>query len=168
MKTLLLALLTCGLLFPTMNAEAQSKDDAEMKVNFPKNKGYVQLIVGDEKTSQIILDLHKIVSISLHTYMLNSKIPILELTIDSLGNNSVRIYTVITAPAGNYVNGVKERMSGRVAEHGVTSAVSKQYPHTTHAHSIEYSAMNTNELRKAYSKLIKAWTSKKGDIIIVK
>jgi len=167
MKTLLLPLLACGLLFSATNVEAASTDDFSLNVEVPKNKPYVQIIIGCEKQSQIVLDLHKIVSISLHSYMLDDKIPILELTVDSMGNNSVRIYTVLKKSGGKYLSGVAERAASRAAERGALT-VSKQYPHTTHAHSIEYCALSKIEIQKAYAKLIKAWTNKKGDKITIK
>lgn len=117
----------------------------------------------------ISVPIRMISSVSIHHYLLNGKIPIAELTIDTTGNNSIRLYTVVSpsADAMNLVSIASEAFNGAKDLAGLPS-VAKQYPETTHAHSVEYNVSNVDVLKAAYASINKSIATGQGAKVTIR
>ncbi len=125
-------------------------------------------IVGDP-TGSICVPIRSINSVTIHHYLLNGQVPIAELTVDTSGNNSIRIYTVFspTADIGGLV-GIASGAAEEVKSVSGMPSVGKEYPNTTHAHSIEYCVSNENQLNSAYTSLKQCLSTGMGASISLK
>ncbi len=112
----------------------------------------------DPEEGMIYLRLDQIVSVSLHNYMLDGKIPISELTIDTTGNHSIRFYTSLVPS--------QKRVSDAINKRGLPQ-VGKQYPQETLSHSIEYYVDDPDTLRALYASLIHATKYFKTQKVII-
>lgn len=126
-------------------------------------------IFGSEKTAVTSIRLDAIVSVSKHSYLVNGGL-IREVTIDTKGNNSIRIYCI---NAHDKVSEMKGRASNaRALLDGKTSNASqlpsKSFPEGTYSHNIEYQVDSTTELDNIYESVINAVISNKGCIYKVK
>ncbi len=100
---------------------------------------------------------------------MNGKIPIAELTIDTFGNNSIRMYSTLSVGADVLdLGGMAKGLANEAQKEAGTPKVSKQYPTTTHAHSVEYSVSSYNQLKAIYASINKSLSTGKGAKISIK
>ncbi len=116
---------------------------------------------------EYVVALHSIASISTHEYVVDGVAKVFELTINTRGSATARIYyleALSTPPGGigeatigvvrDKINEVRERLDTA----GITNAVVKNYPTTTHAHTIEYRVASRQQVQKLYESALKSWT----------
>ncbi len=95
--------------------------------------------------------------------MLNGKIPIRELYIDTTGNAAIRIYTLIGAKdLGSNITDAIGRVQSGAQDRTGAPAVAKQFPQSTHSHCIEYSVSTVTQLDQVYQSVMKAWVTNQG------
>jgi len=122
--------------------------------------------------------LHAITSISIHDYTVEGGIQISEMVIDTLGNTEARFYFMQTSmqanaagmggPASTVVDAATSRgqdavtragtvAGGSVVDNAVNTSVIKNYPTTTHAHTVEYRVGSAAELTALFNSVETSW-----------
>lgn len=133
---------------------------------------------GNFPGGQILVPISKIAAIAQHKYLLDGQFTVYEVTIDVVGNSLTRIYYIepvaaTVAGATSFGTAAKERAKAvgeNVREKTGTSdldpetIVSKNYPTTTHAHTIEYRVKTLDELNTVYRSLSNALQRGKGRV----
>lgn len=146
---------------PTPSGTTSSRPDALWHCTLP---GGVYLVA-----------LRSIASISSHEYIVDGAARVTEVTVATNSSVEARFYylepaTVNPAP-GLGATAALEALQQRVvdataSQTGSTDAVwqkvIKNYPTTTHAHTVEYRLQSKQNLQQLYSSLEQAWTSGKG------
>lgn len=116
--------------------------------------------------------LASISSISTHEYVVDRAVKVFELTINTNGAVVTRIYSVeplkVNAPGGigqGVADKVQEkvqegvqRVTGEANEPLLTSVI-KNYPLTTHAHTVEYRLPTRDDVVKAFKSVEGCWRS---------
>lgn len=120
-------------------------------------------IFGSEKEAITSVRLDHVTSVSKHMYMVGSSL-IREVTIDTMGNNSIRIYCMEN---GEQAQKTQERLSNtrRLLESktgGISQRPQKKFPEGTYSHNIEYQVNDSSVLDKIYESLINAIVNNKG------
>lgn len=110
--------------------------------------------------------------VSVHEYLVPGVGKITELTIDAGGSVAARFYAVsppdIQAPSGaaqSVLDRAKEVFAearDRADPAGLSRSVIKDYPNTTHAHTVEYLLSSPEAVRKLHQHLEDAWTRGRG------
>ncbi len=118
---------------------------------------YWEASYSDPEKGMIYLRIDKIVSVSLHNYMLDGKIPISELTIDTTGNHSIRIYCPL----------IKMPNQKNIKINDKLPPVGKQFPQETLSHSIEYYVDDQDTLMALYASLVRATKYFKTQKVII-
>jgi hypothetical protein len=111
--------------------------------------------------------LRNIVSVSSHDYVVDNVARVTEVNVDTTGSMVVRFYylePVKPAPpsgigqsALDRVQDLAKEAAGRVGVDQVWQKVTKNYPTTTHAHTIEYRLENKDQLTKLFTSVELAW-----------
>ena len=119
--------------------------------------------IGDSKAAMTAVRLSSITSVSKHTYNVAGQV-IREVTIDTTGNNSVRIYCMNTNPQLNrYAERAKNtRQMIDSKTGGATNYPSKKFPEGTYSHNVEFQVDSVDDLEKIYNSVMKAVISNKG------
>lgn len=184
MKTTLLALL-CSSSFllaqgtgnNTNTAEAQQAAlEARVKeLETPSNKRFWQCNING---SELMVAVDRIGSISKVQYLLDGGLLCTEVTIDTLGGQSLtRIYHVVPATEGaaantasKVIDRAKELVDKGAARAGTKmhEMVQKTYPTTTHAHTVEFRVLDIQDLEALYASLKSTWTSGQGRSFTIK
>lgn len=121
-------------------------------------------VFGSPDTAVVCVMLRTITSISKHSYLIDNKIPVKEVTIDTQGNHAIRIYS-FHHPAEDKLG---EKLSNtRALAREKTSEVSaplpgKKYPEGTCSHNVEFLVTDGKVLDDLYQSLITAWATNKG------
>lgn len=151
-------------------SSSDSSDSSDSTESKSTSDGLWTASISGSPAGAICIPVRLISSVSVHNYLLNGKIPIAELTIDTLGNNSIRMYTVLSSSADSMdLMGVATAAKGELMkESGGMPSVAKQYPNTTHAHSIEYSLSSVKQLKAVYNSVCKCLATGKGAKLTVK
>jgi hypothetical protein len=121
---------------------------------------------------EIMVAVDRIGAISKSQFLLDGGLLCTEVTIDTLGGQSLtRIYHVVPATqatpanaASRIVDRAKEVVDNSANRAGVRlhEMVQKTYPTTTHAHTVEFRVMDLADLEALYASLKATWTSGKG------
>ncbi|MFM2171768.1 MAG: hypothetical protein RI957_1997 [Verrucomicrobiota bacterium] len=121
---------------------------------------------------EVMVAVDRIGAISKTQYLLDGGLLCTEVTIDTLGGQSLtRIYHVVPATeavatnaASKIVARAKEVVDNTSARAGskLHEMVQKSYPTTTHAHTVEFRVMDLQDLDALYASLKATWTSGKG------
>jgi len=126
---------------------------------------------------QYMVALDHLTAISRHTYAVpEAGIIVDEVTVDTNGQGLARFY--YSAPITEGVNSstaatvtarAKELLdyAGQRAGTDLHKMVIKQYPTTTHARSIEYRLLSSDELGALYGSVSSAWTTGRGRIFTI-
>lgn len=118
-----------------------------------------------------IVALDRISSISKHTYIIDGTLRVTEVVIDTNGNSLARFYYIIPVSedsgsnmGANLTTRAKELLDKAGERTGVNAntIVSKQYPTTTHAKTVEFRVSDEGYLDKLYGSVRKAWVNGKG------
>ncbi len=116
----------------------------------------------------ISVKLDSITSVNIHNYLLNGKTSISELTIDTTGNNTIRIYCVLGNKGIINSKRIATAISERYEQHVGGTQVVKEYPHGTHSHSIEYYLENSAIIEDLYQCLMQAWIGNTGRRVVIR
>ncbi len=122
---------------------------------------------------EYIVRLNSISSVSLHTYVVDNVANVHEVVIASNGPVTARFYFLapisVTTPGGagaNTIQAIQSKLESTVArtpaEHTLHQVV-KNYPATTHAHTVEFRLPSQDSLEKLYESLKNAWLLNRGD-----
>jgi hypothetical protein len=111
--------------------------------------------------------LRSIVSVSQCEYIVDGAARVTEVNVDTDGNMAVRFYYLEpmtpNSPIGlgqsaiNKAQEIAEEMASRTGQEEVWQKVMKNYPTTTHAHTIEYRLESKDQLDKLYKSASKAF-----------
>ena len=118
------------------------------------------------------VSLPSVSSVSSHEYVVDGAARVTEVTVGTTGGVVARFYylepNIPKSPIGlgqSVIDKVQERVTD-VANRAETAGVDpvwkkvvKNYPTTTHAHTVEYRVDSTDKLEKIRSSLEKAWRS---------
>jgi len=111
---------------------------------------------------KIILPYSSITSISLHNYEVDGTIAVTEVTVGTMGSEIARFYYLepITpeSPAGmgqEAIEQLKEKVQELTQRAGqdLESRVVRNYPESTHAHTIEFRLPSKAEVERLYSHI---------------
>ncbi len=149
MKTLLFLPLTLTSLLSGLHAQPAGNSIAAPP--------YWEASYSDPEKGMIYLRIDQIVSVTLHNYMLDGKIPISELAIDTTGNHSIRIYCPLIKTPGEQALKIGNKLP----------RVGKQFPQETLSHSIEYYVDDQDTLIALYESLIRATKYFKTQKVII-
>lgn len=99
-----------------------------------------------------------IISVNLHTYMLDGSVRMIEMTVDTIGNNSIRFY----AYTGEQANTWKERLSSTrdlvdSKTGGATRLPGRKFPEGAYSHNVEFQLESEQAVRSVYAHLMKSW-----------
>ncbi len=111
--------------------------------------------------------LRSIVSVSTHEYLVDNVARVTEVNIDTIGSMVVRFYylepNTPTSPLGigqstiNKLQEMANEAATRTGQEEVWKKVLKNYPTTTHAHTIEYRVDTKESLMKLFKSAEEAW-----------
>ncbi len=120
-----------------------------------------------------LVALRSIASISTHEYIVDGAARVTEFTIATNSSVEARFYyleplsTLAGAanPAANALALAQQHLADVASQAGaepVWMKVVKNYPTTTHAHTVEYRLTTKENLEQLYQNLSQAWTTGKG------
>ena len=114
-----------------------------------------------------IVRLTAITSLSRHQYVVDGNARVTEVNIGTVGSDLVRFYYIEPntpqSPNGigqSTIDAVQDRakeIANRTGIDQVWGKVSKNYPTTTHAHTVEYRLETKDSLMKLFESVEKAW-----------
>ena len=154
------------------NSTATGQDDKPFNDSLAE-KGFWQ---GALPGGSYMVALSRITSISKHEYLLDGNLIINEVTIDTIGSATLRVYQITPAAQyGTLATGRKivERgkdlldRAGQRTGADIANMVQKQYPTTTHAKTIEFRVKDLGTLEALLSSARSAWVSGKGRKFVV-
>lgn len=121
-------------------------------------------VFGSSDTAAVCVKLQTITSISKHSYLIDNKIPVKEVTIDTLGNHAIRIYC-FHHPAeeklGEKLSNTRSLARGKMS--GASAPLpGKKYPEGTCSHNVEFLITDGKVLDDIYQSLITAWATNQG------
>ncbi len=161
-----LHVLVLALVVPGVARTQSPDDDGEGQRRLPSH-----LWVAQTPGGEYAVNLSAITSVSVHEYVVDGIAKVVELTVDTTGSTVARFYAlqpVAAAPGGvgqglvdtvaNRINDLRQRLDSA----GITNAVVKNYPTTTHAHTVEYRLTTRESVEKLYEHLLKAWSRMSG------
>lgn len=120
-------------------------------------------------SGQAIIALSAMVSVSMHEYVIDGAAFVVECTIDTTGNQTLRFYYVEPLAENALTDAVKEGAKqvsaaaveilgadGRATPVDLEKMVTKHYPQTTHAKTTEYRFKNRANVQRVYSHALNA------------
>lgn len=119
----------------------------------------------------VLVRLNTLTSVSKQRYLLNGTMNVWELVIDTTGNNTIRIYCI---DAGDKAKSVTESsfrknvgaaISRNVGVLDGSECVTKTYPESTHAHSVELRVKSLDTINKIQESLMKAMQTGRGETL---
>lgn len=144
----------------------QAQDNKGVDTNAPNLSGKVQLWICVTPGGTYEVALRSIVSVSTCQYLVDGVASVNEVNIDTTGNMSVRFYYIepvtTTSPIGlgqSALDKVQELQKEVADRSGVDvwKKVVKNYPTTTHAHTIEYRVDSKDALSKIFTSAEQAF-----------
>ncbi len=158
-----LSALLCLAALP-LSAAAESEKDrlGFSKVAEGESKGCCAncwtCIIDGPETAMTVVKLSSITSISKQTYLLEGSQRILEVTIDTEGNNSIRFYCLSSERAARMADraSTARSLADRHTE-GATHLPAKKYPEGTHSHNIEFQLSSPAQVHRIYESATHAW-----------
>ena len=165
-STLFTALASFLVLGQLSHAQDKNKKDNTDVTNKIKRFWEASLPGGD-----YMVALDRISAISKHSYIVNKTLVVHEVNVQVSGSGFVRFYTfeaVGENSESNLAKNLIERgknlaeQGGRRAGVDTNTTVEKEYPVTTHAHTIEYRLFDNGDLNQLYGSLKKAWRDNRG------
>lgn len=125
--------------------------------------------------------LSKIVSVSLHEYVLDGAVVVTEMTVDTIGQALPRFYFIEPVSdrtsgtgTGNAISAIVDRGMELVQKAGertgsdLQDMVHKKYGVSTHTKTLEYRVYDTTELSALYNSVRRAWESGKGRKVTIR
>ncbi len=155
-----------------VSAQSSSSKNTTTETAGPRRFWQASLPGGD-----YVVALSQITSVSKHTYILDGGLKVTEVVIDTSGNSLVRFYSIIpiTEAGGSAVGAgitergkeILDRLGDRTGANANTM-VSKQYPTTTHAKTVEYRLANEANLDRLFNSIRRAWINGAGKKFTIK
>jgi len=118
-----------------------------------------------------VVALNSIVSVAMHEYIVDGVARVTEMNVDTAGNALARFYFIEPmtpqSPLGigqSTINKLQEMAtdaSTRTGQEEVWKKVSKTYPGSTHAHTIEFRVESLDELKKLFDSVDHAFREMK-------
>ncbi len=126
-------------------------------------------IIGSADKAMTMVKLSAITSISKQSYILQGTQQILEVTIDTIGNNSIRFYCLSSERLGR-AQGRLSNTRELLEKHteGATKLPEKTYPDATHSHNIEYRLSSPELVNRIYESVTHAWVSNTSANLFIK
>lgn len=121
--------------------------------------------------------LDRISAVSKHSYIISKSLVVHEVNVQTSGSGLVRFYTFEAVGENSESNIAKNlidrgkgilEQGGRRAGVDTNTTVEKEYPITTHAHTIEYRLFDSGDLNQLYGSLKRAWKENRGRKFSVK
>jgi len=125
--------------------------------------------------------LDRIVSLSMHEYVLDGSVVVTEVTVDTVGQALARFYYIEPVSerasgtgTGDAVAGIVDRgrelveRAGQRTGTGIHNMVHKKYGVSTHTKTIEYRLGSMQELTALYNSARRAWDSGRGRRITIR
>lgn len=121
-----------------------------------------------------LVALRSIVSISSHDYVVDGLARVTEVNVATASTVEARFYYLeplpanlpSAAPGASSLQTLQQHVQDLSASHGdvdqVWQKVVKNYPSTTHAHTVEYRLNTKADLQNLYNNLELSWTTGKG------
>lgn len=120
-----------------------------------------------------LVALRNLQSVSTHEYVVDGAARVTEVTVATASSVEARFYylePMTLKPTGGPVPASLETLQKRAQDLGAQRApiepvwekVVKNYPTTTHAHTVEYRVSSKVNLDQIYASLEQAWTTNKG------
>lgn len=116
--------------------------------------------------------IRSIVSVSTHEYVVDGAARVTELNIDTQGNMAVRFYYIepltpksplgVGQSALDEVSDLTKEVAERTGQDEIWKRVVKNYPTTTHSHTIEYRLDSEDELKKTFTSVQTAFETGRG------
>lgn len=162
LTVVLLALSTCA--FGAVNREQPNKNN-ENEDDYTPRIALWQASVG--KNCKISIAVSQLVSVSMHPYMLNGETKVTEVTVDTLGNNTIRFYYIHsekdesnrTEPQSVLKNArrtISRQLSDQKSDNEIASI---KFPEGAYAHTVEYQVSSLSQLDSLYKSLISVWSA---------
>ncbi|MBQ8899413.1 MAG: hypothetical protein IJY72_00510 [Akkermansia sp.] len=152
-----------ALLLSAAQGSAQDITEISRETQNLKSDRFWICTIGDSKAAMTAIRLESITSVSKHTYNIGTQ-TIREVTIDTTGNNSVRIYCLNTNQQANRyaerAKNARQLLDGKTG--GAANYPSKKFPEGTYSHNIEFQVDSVDDLEKIYNSVMKAVISNKG------
>ncbi len=121
--------------------------------------------------------LDRVSSVSMHSYIIGKSLVVYEVCVQTSGSGLVRFYTfeaVGERSDSNIAKNLIERGKNLVEQGGsragidTNTTVEKEYPITTHSHTIEYRIFDKEDLNQLYSSLKRSWKENRGRKFTIK
>lgn len=122
-----------------------------------------------------VVSLNAITSISQHEYMVDGTARVVEVSIDTTGSVQARFYYIEPTAASSQspanigqsgVQMIQERLQQTAENAGLDEIwrkVVKNYPNTTHAHTVEYRLASRDELNRLFESAERSWLRRQSD-----
>ena len=126
------------------------------------------------ETSQgrFVARIDQITSVSQHEYLIDGMVKVYECTVDTDGSVVARFYflepvtdnsSVTTGSATiDRLKSVANKVTTKVGIGDVDTVVTKHYPDTTHAKTVEYRMKNKETISQIYDHCHKVWAQERG------
>jgi len=128
-------------------------------------------------TGTYMVNTVHIVSISTHEYVLNAAARVTELTIGTSSHVTARFYYLEplvstgsgpTARVSELLDRVQEKagaVADRLGQEQIWKKVVKDYPTTTHAHTVEYRVDTKEHIDQIFQSVVTAWRTGSNSIL---
>lgn len=164
-----------GLFLPVAGLQAQTPAASPA----PNNNSRLPLWTVKLPGGQVLVALNAIQFISSHEYVVDGGARVVEVNIDTNGPLVTRFYYVgppdVKSPLGagqSVIDQVLEKaqtITERTGTDAVWQKVVKNYPTTTHAHTVEFRLETEEELQQLFDSLSRAWrTGRPANFSLVK
>jgi hypothetical protein len=111
-----------------------------------------------------IVSTGQISSISTSEYIVDGAARVTELTVATTSSVTARFYYIETVVQNdralavvNRLQGKAEEIAGRAGQEPIWQKVVKNYPLTTHAHTVEYRLSSKDQIQKLFTSLNDTW-----------
>ena len=147
------------LLFSAAVAPLAAQDSTVEEARLP----LLSVIVS--QSDVVVINVNMITAIAMHNYRLNGDNLISEVTIDTLGNNTIKFYyihpTREISPVGDpkeVIDKVRQQITRETsAQRDDADVPAVKFPEGTYSHSIEFQINNPDKLKKLYKAALSTW-----------
>lgn len=166
------AVFTLAALTPQVHAQ----DEEDKNGNTDVTNNTRRFWEADLPGGQYMVALDRISSVSMHSYMIQGAV-VHEVDIETQGALVTRIYVIEAIGenggsnlAQNLINRAKQigEEAGKKTGTDTNTVVTKEYPITTHAKTVEYRLYEISDLNQLYNSITKAWRENRGRKFTVK
>ena len=172
MRRLFLSLLGAGCLLLGVSASAQAPAQPSPT---PLAPGRVPQWRATLPGGSFVVALRSIVAVALHEYVVDGAARVTEMNIDTNGNALVRFYflepiapqtpTALGQSALNRLQELAGEAAARTGQDEPWKKVSKTYPGSTHAHTIEFRVDSKDDLQKLFTSADRAFREMKEEAV---